>query len=189
MSCQSHCQERPSRFQKGLPGKHQKKYLSGRPRNRTGTRNPGTSKFHFARFMLSCPPNTSVFLPRPLTPFQSPVLARPRPFLTRSSPVPRPVLARSSPGPRPFLARPWIQAVLPSKRAKEKFTTRNRNQNRFFSPGTGTETAGTIFLGTETGTRTTPLSQGTEIRRNKTFVRGTVQTENRNGPNRATPKP
>ena len=86
------------------------------------------SKFHFAQFTLSCPPNTSVLLPRPLTPLHSPLLARPRPFLAQSSPVPRPVLARSlpglarprpaSPGPRP----PWFQAILPSRRAKEKFT-------------------------------------------------------------------
>ena len=34
---------------------------------------------------LSHPPYTSVFPPRPLTPFHSPVLARPRPFLARPS--------------------------------------------------------------------------------------------------------
>ena len=74
---------------------------------------PYASKFHFARLTLSCPPNTSVFLPHPLTPLHFPVLARPRPFLARSSPVPRPAspgprpaspgLARSSPGPCPAL--------------------------------------------------------------------------------------
>ena len=47
------------------------------------------------------PPNTSVFLPRPVTPLHAPFLAWPRPFLARSSPGPRPALARSSPGPRP----------------------------------------------------------------------------------------
>ena len=69
------------------------------------------SKFHFARFTLSCPPNTSVFLPRTVTPLHSPVLARsspgPRPFLARPSPGPRPALARPSPGPRP----PSFQAI------------------------------------------------------------------------------
>ena len=49
----------------------------------------GPSKFHFARFTLHVPPNTSVFLPRPLTPLHAP-------FLARSSPVPRP----ASPVPR-----------------------------------------------------------------------------------------
>ena len=43
------------------------------------------SKLQFARFMLSYPPNTSIFLPRPLTPLHS---------------------ARSSPGPQPGLAWP-----------------------------------------------------------------------------------
>ena len=43
-------------------------------------------KFHFPRFTT----NTSVVLPRPLTPLHSPVLARPRPLLARSSPGPRP---------------------------------------------------------------------------------------------------
>ena len=60
------------------------------------------SRFHFARFTLSYPPNTSVFLPRPPPPLHAPLLARPRPFLARSSPG----LACSSPGPRPVLARP-----------------------------------------------------------------------------------
>ena len=74
-------------------------------------RTPGSpsSKFHFARFTLSCPPNTSVFLPRPLRPLCSPVLARPRSVLACSSPVPRPFLARPRPAlarPRPALARP-----------------------------------------------------------------------------------
>ena len=42
---------------------------------------------HFARFALSYPPNTSVFLPRPLTPLHFPVLARslPSPRLRQSS--------------------------------------------------------------------------------------------------------
>ena len=51
------------------------------------------------------PPDTSVFLPRPLTPLHAPFLARPRPVLAR----PRPFLTRSSPGlarPHPALARP-----------------------------------------------------------------------------------
>ena len=73
------------------------------------------SKFHFARFTRSCPPNTSVFLLRPLTPLHPP---RPRP----ASPVPRPFIAPASPGPRPALAWPSLQAIWPSKRAKEKFT-------------------------------------------------------------------
>ena len=37
------------------------------------------SKFHFARLTFSYPPYTSVFLPRPLTPLHSPVLARSSP--------------------------------------------------------------------------------------------------------------
>ena len=54
-------------------------------------------KLHFARFTPFMPLQTrsSVFLPRPLTPLHSPVLARPCLF-------PRPILAQSSPG----LARP-----------------------------------------------------------------------------------
>ena len=58
-------------------------------------------KLHFAQLTLSYPPNTSVVLPRPLTPLHSSVLARPRPFLAR----PRPFLARSSPVRCPALAR------------------------------------------------------------------------------------
>ena len=74
------------------------------------------SKFHFARFTLSYPPNTSVFLPHPLTPLQalsSPALARSTPCPRPASPVPRPVLARSSPGPRPVLARPRLASPGP----------------------------------------------------------------------------
>ena len=56
----------------------------------------GRSKFHFARFTRSYPPNTSVFLFRPLTPLHPPSSPVPRPFLTRSSPVPRPALASSN---------------------------------------------------------------------------------------------
>ena len=84
------------------------------------------SKFHFARFTLSCPseyerspPSSSHTLPRPASPVPRPVLARPRPFLAR------PVLARFSPGlarPLPGPRPPSFQAIWPSKRAKEKFT-------------------------------------------------------------------
>ena len=73
-------------------------FLRSKPRN---------GKFHFAQFTLSCPRNTSVFLPRPLPPLHSPVLARPRPFLARSSPgLARPPFCRPSPGPLPALSRP-----------------------------------------------------------------------------------
>ena len=76
---------------------------------------------------------TRVFsLPRPFTPCtpsSSPGLAR---SLARSSPG----LARPSPGPRPASPAPrppWSQAILPSKRAKEKFTTRELREIHYVS--------------------------------------------------------
>ena len=85
------------------------------------------------RVFLPRPPNTSVFLPRPLTPrfppspshtFALPVLAWPRPFLAR--PAPRSALAWPMPRPR----TPLFQAsqllhfdILNVETGKEKLTT------------------------------------------------------------------
>ena len=87
------------------------------------------SKFHFARLTLSHPPNTSVFLPRPLhpcAPSSSPV---PRPFLAR----PRPALARPSPGPRPALA--WPRPPLAHPGLKQSCRQNGQKRNLLFCQG------------------------------------------------------
>ena len=69
------------------------------------------SKFHFARLTRSHPPNTRVFLLRLSHPCTRPFLARPRPFLARSSPVPR-----LAPRPTPPTIVSSNLAVKPGKR-------------------------------------------------------------------------